>query len=217
MWAGLKKTRNFAPPQPTGPHPPLPHLSCALWPGLVGPPGFHTTTREPKRAHLSAPVFKNHHQNSTRRHPEREEKKEISGGRENKKSEILGGPGEGRSRGRAVQEKGGPGEGRSRRGGSGERGPEILNTTGTNRHQQAPTGTNRHQQAPTGTGTNRHQQAPTGTNRHQQAATGTNRQQQAPTGSNRHQQATTENLAKTLKHQNWPNAVWPNAVNTLKH
>ena len=28
-------------------------------PGLVGPPGFHTTTREPKRAHLSVPVFKN--------------------------------------------------------------------------------------------------------------------------------------------------------------
>ena len=28
-------------------------------PGLVGPPGFHTTTREPKRAHLRAPAFEN--------------------------------------------------------------------------------------------------------------------------------------------------------------
>ena len=28
-------------------------------PGLVGPPGFHTTAREPKRAHLRVPVFKN--------------------------------------------------------------------------------------------------------------------------------------------------------------
>ena len=28
-------------------------------PGLVGPPGFHTTTRESKRAHLRVSVFKN--------------------------------------------------------------------------------------------------------------------------------------------------------------
>ena len=28
-------------------------------PGLVGPPGFHTTAREPKRAHLRVPAFKN--------------------------------------------------------------------------------------------------------------------------------------------------------------
>ena len=70
-------------------------------PGLVGPPGFHTTAREPKRAHLS----EKHHQNSTRRHPEREEKNELCGGTGKKKSDILGGPGEGLS--------GGPREGRS--------------------------------------------------------------------------------------------------------
>ena len=28
-------------------------------PGLVGPPGFHTTAREPKRAHFRAPAFEN--------------------------------------------------------------------------------------------------------------------------------------------------------------
>ena len=28
-------------------------------PGLVGPPGFHTTAREPKRAHFRVPAFKN--------------------------------------------------------------------------------------------------------------------------------------------------------------
>ena len=36
-------------------------------PALVGPPGFHTTTQEPKRAHLSAPVFKNTTKNSTKK------------------------------------------------------------------------------------------------------------------------------------------------------
>ena len=89
---------------------------CEPQPGLVGPPGFHTTAREPKRAHLSAPVFKNTTKIQREDLPEREERKKISGGRGQKKSEILGGPGGGRSRGRAVQGKGGPGEGRSREG-----------------------------------------------------------------------------------------------------
>ena len=67
-----------------------------------------------------------------------------------------------------------------------------------------------------GTPANRHhQQAPRGTCRHQQAPTGTNRQQQASTKTMT--TTTTKNLAKELKYQNWPNAVWPNAVNTLKH
>ena len=35
-------------------------------PGLVGPPGFHTTTREPNRAH-QGPGLQKHHQNSTKR------------------------------------------------------------------------------------------------------------------------------------------------------
>ena len=38
---------------------------------LLSPPGFHTTAREPKHAHFSVPAF----QNSTRIHPEREERK----------------------------------------------------------------------------------------------------------------------------------------------
>ena len=90
--------------------------------------------------------------NSTRRPPRERRMNEIFGGREKKKSEILGGPGEGRSRGRAVRRRGVLG-----------RGPKILNTptthtTHTYKQQQTTTG---HQQ-----GTNR---APT---RHQQ---GTNR------------------------------------------
>ena len=75
-------------------------------------------------------------------------------GERKKKSEILGGPG----------------EGRSGRGGSGER-PKNLEHT---HHTHTNNNTNKHQQAPTST-TTRHHQAPTGTNRHQP---GTNKQQQ---------------------------------------
>ena len=34
-------------------------LSCASPGSPVGPPGFHTTAREPKRAHFGVPAFKN--------------------------------------------------------------------------------------------------------------------------------------------------------------
>ena len=116
-------------------------------PGLVGPPGFHTTAREPKRAHLSVPVFKNTTK-IQRENPQRGKKRtNFLAGREKKERNF------GRSRGRAVQGKGGPGEGRSRgravqgKGGPG-RGPKILNTKHHQQHhQQAPTSTNRHQQA----------------------------------------------------------------------
>ena len=58
------------------------------------------------------PGLQKHNQNSTGRHPKREEKNEFCGGRgKQKKSEILGGPGEGRSRGRAVRVKSGRGPG----------------------------------------------------------------------------------------------------------
>ena len=65
-------------------------------------------------------------------------------------------------------------------------------------------------------GTLHHQQAPAGTNRHQQAPTRNKKQQQGTTTTTT-TTTTPEKLAKTLKHYNWPNAVWPNAVNTLKH
>ena len=66
------------------------------------PPGFHTTTREPKRAHLRVPVFKNTTK-IQRKGPTREgEKNKNCGGRGKKKSEILGGPAEG-VRQRVVQ------------------------------------------------------------------------------------------------------------------
>ena len=108
-------------------------------PGSPEAAGVSHEAREPN------PALQKHHQNSTRR--PRERKNAISGGREKKEREILGGPGDGRSGGGGVR----------------ERGPKILNTLtthtqhththSTNKHQQAPTGTNRHQQAPTGTNT----------------------------------------------------------------
>ena len=58
------------------------------------PPGFHTTAREPKRAHFTVPAF-----NTTRiqrRHPERHKKSEMVAG-EGKKAKFPaeGGPAEG--------------------------------------------------------------------------------------------------------------------------
>ncbi len=152
-----------------------------LRPGLVGPPGFHTTTREDsspvwwgagvphdnQRAQTCTFERFKHHQNSRRRPPRERRKNEISGGRGEKRAKFW-----------AVQGKGGPAEGCP--------GGEAKNLEHTHHTH-------------TNNNTNKHQQAPTGTNKQQQAGT------------------TTENLAKTLKHQNWPNAVWPNAVNTLKH
>ena len=59
------------------------------------PPGFHTTAREPKRAHLRVPVFKNTTK-IQRKGPTREgDKNKNCGGRGKKKCEILGGPAEG--------------------------------------------------------------------------------------------------------------------------
>ena len=155
----------------------------------MGPPGFHTTAREPKRAHLSVPALQTppkFHEKT----PRERRMNEISGGKEKKKSEILGGP------------EGVPAEGV--RG----RGPKILNTPIThNKHQPS---TNKHQQAPPST-TNRHQQqhqqAPTGTNRQQQAPTGTNRHQQETTGNNRKQPGTTKNNQE--KEEQQQQKIWP--------
>ena len=69
-------------------------LSCEA-PAAQKPPGFHTTAREPKRAHLRVLVFKTPPK-ITRRHPEREEKNEFCGGRGKKERNF------GRFRERAV-------------------------------------------------------------------------------------------------------------------
>ena len=86
-------------------------------PGLVGPPGFHTTTREPKRAHLRVPVFKNTTKIQRKRPTREGEKNQNCGGRGKKKSEILGGPAE------EGPAEGGPAEGGPAEGGPAEGGP----------------------------------------------------------------------------------------------
>ena len=49
-------------------------LSCET-PAASGPPGFHTTTRELLLWFQGPGASKKHHQNSTRRHPERDRKR----------------------------------------------------------------------------------------------------------------------------------------------
>ena len=64
----------------------------------LGPPGFHTTTREPKRGHLRVLSFKKH-QNSTEGPPRKRRKHENCGGRKEKKARIFGRSGGGGSSG----------------------------------------------------------------------------------------------------------------------
>ena len=65
------------------------------------PPGLHTTARELQTCTFERPGASKHHQNSTRRHPEREEKNEFCGGR-GKNARNFGRSGGGRVLGRAV-------------------------------------------------------------------------------------------------------------------
>ena len=72
------------PPLPAGPPsvgpPSVLGLSCKA-PAALGPPGLHTTA---PNVHVSGPQRFKHHQNSTRRHPERDKKSEN--GQEREKS-----------------------------------------------------------------------------------------------------------------------------------
>ena len=67
-------------------------------PGLVGPPGFHTTAREPKRAHLNAPALQTPPKFNERT-PRERKKNENCGGRREKKERNFGRSGGGLSGG----------------------------------------------------------------------------------------------------------------------
>ena len=56
---------------------------------LWGRRGFTRQPKNSKRAHLRAPALQKHHQNSTRRHPERHKKNKIVAG-EGKKAPNVG-------------------------------------------------------------------------------------------------------------------------------
>ena len=91
-----------------------PPLKATPRPGLVGPPGFHTTVREPKRAHLRVPVFKNTTKINEKTPREGRKERICAAGEGKKKSEILGCPAKG-GPGRAVPGRAAR-EGRSREG-----------------------------------------------------------------------------------------------------
>ena len=115
-------------------------LSCASPGGPVwwGRRCSTRTTREPKRAHLSARSSKTPPKFNEKTFQREKTERNFRWEREKKERNF------GRSRGRGVR----------------GRGPKILNTpttqqtTGTNRHQQAPTGINQEQQTTTKTMTN---------------------------------------------------------------
>ena len=147
-------------------------------PGLVGPPGFHTTAREPKRAHFRVLVFKNTTK-IQRKGPTREgEKNKNCGGRGKKKSEILGGPAEG-----------GPAEGVP------HRGPEHTHTHTHNNNTQQHTTTTQH------TTTQKHNNNTTHNNTQQHRNTETQKHTTHNTHTTNKQKQTTENI---FPHQNQP-------------
>ena len=75
------------------------------------PPGFHTTAREPKRAHLRVPAFNHTTKIQKRRPPERE--KERKWRREREKRAKFWAVQRRAVRRRAVPREGGPARGRS--------------------------------------------------------------------------------------------------------
>ena len=86
--------------------------------------------REPKRAHLSAPVFKNTTKIQREDTQRGKKRTNFAAGQGKKKSEILGGPGEG-CPGKGGPGKGGPGKG-------------TEHDTNTQTHTQTHTNTHKH-------------------------------------------------------------------------
>ena len=76
-------------------------FQCFNVPGGFGAAGFHTTARELQTCTLEGPGLQKHHQNSTRRHPERHKKSEMVAG-EGKKARNFGRSGGGEVRRRVV-------------------------------------------------------------------------------------------------------------------
>ena len=62
-------------------------LSCET-PTALGPPGLHATTRELQTCTFESPGLRKHHQNSTRRHPERDKKNENRAGEAKKRAKF---------------------------------------------------------------------------------------------------------------------------------
>ena len=100
-------------------------------------------TRQPEspNVHISVHLRLKHHQNSTRRHPEREERMKIVAGEGKKRAKFWGGPAEG-----------GPAEGGPAEGGVRRRGPQHTHhthTTTTTTQQQQQHSTQKHRNTET--------------------------------------------------------------------
>ena len=111
---------------------------------------------------FGGPGLQKHHQNSTRRPPERENKNENGGGRGKKKSEIFGGPAEGGPVEGGLEE-GGPAEGGPAEGGpaGGRSRGRVVRTT-----QTTPTQHTHHTHSNTHTPTQQHTHTHTPTHTH---------------------------------------------------
>ena len=145
---------------------------------------------------FQGPGLQKHHQNSTRIHPEREEKNEFCGGRGKKKSEILGGPAEG-GPGKGSPGKGGPGKGGPGKGGPGKGGP------GGTEHDQTKTLKHTETVKPTHT-THTH------TNTH------TNKHTQTNTHKHKHTHTHTQTHTNTNRSRFWPKSVLAKVGHTTK-
>ena len=169
-------------------------------PGLVGPPGFHTTAREPKRHILgfrpskTPPKF-------NEKTPRETQKERNGGGKGKKKSEILGGPAEG------GPAEGGPSEGGPAEGGPAEGGPaEGGRRSGgvqTHNHKTTTTTTNTKRQQTQND--NKHK---TTTQQHNNTTTTTTTTTTTKIGQNTETLKLAEvSLAKVGQDHDWPKSV----------
>ena len=96
VWGAQKRVSQLR--RVGGPEPLLGVFFSLNFGGVFATGASHDSPRA-QTCTFEGPGLQKHHQNSTRRHPERD-KKSKNGAGEGKNSEILGGPAEGRSSGR---------------------------------------------------------------------------------------------------------------------
>ena len=168
---------------------------------LCGAAGVSHDSPRAQTCTFEGPGLQKHHQNSTRRHPEREEKNEFCGGRGKKKSKILGGPGEGGpgkgGPGKGGPGKGGPGKGGPGKGGPGKGGPGKGGPGKGGEHDQTKT-----LKPP-------HGNRETKTHKH------THKHTQTHTHTNTHTQTHTQTHTHTNTHKNKSKSVWPKSAMTV--
>ena len=149
--------------------------------------GFSRQPENSKRAHMRVPALQKHHQNSTRRPPEREKRSKMGAGEGKESAKFW-----------AVRRRRGPAKG----GGPEEEGPadtrtrtnntthphNTHNTTHTNTQTDTQTHTNAHKHTHTNTHRHTHKHTQTHTNTHKHTQTDT----QTHTNAHKHTQTHTD-------------------------